>query len=99
MENKSNESGDTFGEIGLGVSLIYWGITLLLNPIHYSAKYQLVIDYSVTGLILGLLLILGGSTFIYTVMRHKHRQHKGKFWIAFDIAIIALFIYFFIFLL
>jgi hypothetical protein len=62
---------DDFGPRFLGVVLILIGISLWINPQHYSTKYGVTFNFTDINIPCGFFLVALGVGFIWTTYRKK----------------------------
>ena len=68
---KPNMSGK-FQYIILGVVLMVWGASIIIDPIHYSSKFTYTWDFTeIKWSLGGLLAILGGYFVVSSLLKKK----------------------------
>lgn len=62
---------DNFGHRILGGIMIFSGISIWHDPIVFSSKFRMIIDYTEIRIPICLFLIIMGGLFIWTTFRTK----------------------------
>ena len=55
----------------LGCVLTLWGISICLDPIHYSSRFGVTFDYTDINIPFGLFIAAVGSFFIWSTFKKK----------------------------
>lgn len=62
---------DDWGGLLVGLMLIVFGITIWIDPVHYSDKHRMVMDFTDIQHPFAIFLVLWGLGFLWTVFRKK----------------------------
>ena len=55
----------------LGCVLILWGISIGFDPVHYSNRFSVTLDYTGINIPLGLILVVLGRLFVWSTFRKR----------------------------
>ena len=66
--------------VGLGCSLIIFGIGIFLDPIFYDSKHGVTIDFTGINHLFGIFNMVVGSLLLWTTFRkrNKNKDNSGN---------------------
>lgn len=62
----------------LGCILILWGISIFINPLHYSSRFGRIFDYTGISIPLGLIIAALGGIFVWSTFRKKKIKARER---------------------
>ncbi len=55
----------------LGCILVFWGISICLDPVHKSSRFGVTFDYTGVNIPLGIIIVALGGFFVWSSFRKR----------------------------